>query len=122
PGAGAVIVTTGGAFVVPTRTTIVALPARPPASVTLAVTVCRPSDSVAVTEGPVPSAPSRLDDHRMRAPRFPSCASRALPANVNATPGATFVRGPGAVMRTIGAVFCARSTTRTGFAVDSRLW
>ena len=116
------MLTTGGAFVVPTRTTTVAVPASPPASVTVAVTVWIPSDSVAVTDDPVPSMPSRLETQRMRALRLPSCASSAVPAKVNAAPGAIFVRDAGAVTRTIGAVFCARSTTRSGFASPSRLW
>ena len=81
-----------------------------------------PSESVAVTDDPVPSVPSRLETQRILPLRFPSWASSAVPANVSATPRATLVRGAGAVTRTIGAVFCARLRTSSGFAADSRLW
>src|SRR5436190_20346788 len=58
----------------------------PALSVTLAVIVCTPDDSVLENDPPLPSCPSRLDVHRMAPVRLPSCASLAEPENVTEVP------------------------------------
>lgn len=78
PLAGALIVTTGGAFSSRTRIVTRASPTRPWASVTAAVSVCVPMPRApAVTAEPTPSAPSRLDDQRICCDRSPSSTSVA---------------------------------------------
>ena len=59
-------------------------PLSPPLSLTDAVIVCTPIDSVRVNEGPLPMTPSRLDVHCTADERSPSCASLAEPVNVMA--------------------------------------
>ena len=82
PPAGTVMVTTGAAFGARTRSWMCASVRTPPASLTAAVMVWRPTLSAPVTRGPVPSGPSMLEVHASAAPRSPSSPSAAVPAKV----------------------------------------
>jgi hypothetical protein len=100
PSAGAVIATVGASL---TTILIRALPLFPPLSATEAVMVCAPEWSVlTVIDPPVPSGPSRLDDHVIAAVRFPSSRSFAVAVNVTAWPGVKTDRSAGALMVTVG--------------------
>jgi hypothetical protein len=61
-------------------------PIRASLSVTIAVIVCVPSERVRAIVAPVPSAPSRLDDHCTRLEMSPSFASVALACRVTVSP------------------------------------
>src|SRR5205823_6229235 len=96
PGAGVAIVTTGGVGVMVTRggrfgprtrSVACACAARPSESATAAVIVCVPTWSDdAVTLGPSPSGPSRLEVQWIPVVRSPSSTSRAVPASVTGAP------------------------------------
>ena len=107
PLAGAVMLTTGAVLLgvaLVTVTVRVADPVRPPLSVTAAVIVCVPTDSVRDRLPPVPNAPSRFDVQVSAVVRLPSCVSLAVPVKVTAVPSTTDVPLAGAVMLTTGAV------------------
>ena len=120
PSAGATMVTAGGWTTV---IATVAWPTSPPASVTRAVTVCRPGRSAAaVTVGPVPRGPSRLELHAMRLPRSPSSASIAAAVKTTGLPGSTRAAVAGASTVTTGGVFSVSAMRSSGRpVVASRL-
>src|SRR3989442_12242717 len=106
---GALIVTTGGASS-RTVTCVVALAERPAESVIDAVRVCVPRLSVGRLKlPPVPTAPSRLEVHRMRAERSPSKVAVAVAAKGMGAPKANFLPSTGAVSVRTGAETLARS-------------
>src|SRR5438128_3794862 len=106
---GALIVTAGGASS-RTMTCVVALAERPAESVIDAVKVCVPRLSVARLKlPPVPTAPSRLEVHRMRAERSPSKVSVAVAAKGMGAPKANFLPSAGAVSVRTGAETLATS-------------
>src|SRR5262245_520146 len=95
-------------------TVIDAEPVKLPASVTLAVIVCVPCNSVVVlTLAPLPRLPLMLELHARDADRFPCCASLAVPVNVTLSPTVNGELFGGAVICTTGGVF-----TTTGFTIS----
>ena len=98
---GEVIVTVGGAFGT-TVTTIDAAAARPLTSDTEAVIVCVPTDNVALTMVPLPSAPSKFALQEMEELRLPSSGSDAVPLKTVSAPSGTAVPETGAVIETVG--------------------
>ena len=77
----------------------------PALSVTVAVIVCVPVESVlAVIVRPVPSAPSRLEVQAIVAERSPSSVSLAEPAKVTGAPGSKVAPLAGAVISTAGVL------------------
>src|SRR5262245_35012223 len=86
-----------------TRTSTDCAALAPAPSVAVAVIVCKPTDSVAVTDAPTPSKPSRLDVPRNVDARSPSSASAAVPDWVTGVPRLTSVAEAAAV--TTGGVF-----------------
>ena len=108
PFAGAVIVTVGAVFAASTVMLIWAEPLRLPLSVTDAVIVCVPTDSVDTPNvAPLPIAPSRFELHDKLDVRSPSSVSLPLPLNVTASPSTELEPFAGAVIVTVGAVFAA---------------
>ena len=61
-------------------------PDSPPESVTFAVIVCDPAESVCEMDGPDPRCPSRLDVQTSRDEISPSSVSVADPENVTEVP------------------------------------
>src|SRR2546430_11251836 len=96
--AGAVIATTG---VASTVMVIMVWAVLPPLSVTVAVMVCVPVESVlAVIVRPVPSAPSRLEGQAIVAGRAPSSGSLAEAPKVTGAPRSKVAAPGGDVVRT----------------------
>src|SRR5438445_10851151 len=94
-----------------TFTVTLALPVAPSRSVTVAVSVCVPAESEGhTTVGPVPSAPSRLEVHRMLAPRSPFSGSRAVAPSTTGLPARRVVPAAGARVATTGGTVGARTT------------
>ena len=86
----------------------------PSRSVTTAVRVCVPSERLGTSSSwPVPSAPSRLDVHRMVALRSPSSASEASPLRSTALPASSAPPSSGLMMLTTGGTFGPRMTSVT---------
>ena len=103
PSAGPVISTVGGSFgaavivtVIPAETVTL------PLFVTDAVTVCVPTESVALTLAPVPSAPPGFEVHTRFALKSPSSVSFAVPSKVSSVPSTTLVPSAGPVIVTVG--------------------
>ena len=97
------IATAGAAF---TTTVIAAVARLPPASMTVAVMVCVPERSVAMSSRPPePSEPSRLERQAIAAARLPSSRSSAVPTNVIVSPGTKLAPPAGAVTAIVGAAF-----------------
>ena len=104
---------------------ICSLPGRLPLSVTDAVIVCTPIDSVAPTLAPVPNAPSRFEVQARFALRSPSSLSVAVPVSISAVPSTTLVPLAGAVIFTPGAVLVGSvlySTCRSAAAFGASLY
>ena len=119
PSAGAVMVTRGGRFGPRMRTVACACAARPSESATAAVIVCVPTWSDdAVTLGPSPSSPSRLEVQWIRVVRSPSSTSRAVPASVTGAPAKKTAPVGGAVMATVGGLPVSVSTSFGGVVVS----
>ncbi len=111
PSDGAVTVTVGAPDAL-TVTVTEAEPVTPCASLTDAVTVWLPSVSeAAVTEAPVPKAPSRDEVQVSWALRSPPPASLAVPVKVTLVPDVTVVPPEGAVIVTVGAPAAALTVT-----------
>ena len=89
---------------VPTVSATVALPTRPPESLTEAMIRCVPGESVLVVkERPVPMTPSRLETHERLAEMSPA-SSIAVPVKVRLEPTGTCTPDAGAAMVTCGAL------------------
>ena len=101
--------TNSATFTAATATTPETLVQNPPLSLTDAVIVCTPIDSVRVNEGPLPMTPSRLDVHCTADERSPSCASLAEPVNVMALLTRNDAPDAGDEIDTTGSVLAAPS-------------
>ena len=113
------MVTRGGRFGPRTRTVACACAARPSESATAAVIVCVPTWSDdAVTLGPSPSSPSRLEVQWIPVVRSPSSTSRAVPASVTGAPAKKTAPVGGAVMATVGGLPVSVSTRKAATAVS----
>ena len=81
--------------------------------------MCVPTWSdAAVTLGPLPSDPSRLDVQPMRDVRSPSSTSRAVPTSVTGSPAKKAMPVGGAVMATLGGFPVSVSTSFGGVVVS----
>ena len=99
------IATCGVALIV---TVIVARPVLPAVSVAEAAMMCVPADSVlAVTLGPVPRRPSRLEVQMTAEARFPSSTSVAVAVKAAVAPGSKLAPVAGAVIATVGVALTA---------------
>ena len=113
------MVTRGGRFGPRTRTVACACAVRPSESATTAVIVCVPTWSDgAVTLGPSPSSPSRLEVQWIRVVRSPSSTSRAVPSSVTGAPAKKTAPVGGAVMATVGGLPVSVSTSFGGVVVS----
>ena len=90
-----------------TLSVIDVVPPSPPLSVTEAVIVCVPADSVREKLPPLPMGPSMFDAHLKPEVRFPSCASDAEPEKLMEAPCAKLALLPGDEIDAVGAVFGA---------------
>ena len=104
PFAGAVMLTVGGVFTALTVRVTCSEALSPPLSVTEAVIVCSPADSVSVTKDPpLPMTPSTLELQDRLPVRSPSSRSTAVPVKAITSPSANVDPSAGAVMVTAGA-------------------
>src|SRR2546422_4762500 len=114
PGAGAVMVTSGGRADGPAviTTTTESTPVSPRLSAACALMRCVPRERRAVvTALPVPIGPSRLETQRRFDPRSPSAGSLAAARNVSGVQAGTLVPFDGARTVTVGGVLPATTVT-----------